>query len=89
MATDFEIWTFKDSPKYCRAPIYIGGDQQVHIMQPFDSKKQEAGPEPHDIDEWFKLLKTHGQVVLSFEALDHFIETLQEFRKARLEAKKK
>lgn len=65
----------------------LTANQQVHIMQPFDHEKAEAGPEPHDIDEWVKLTEKHGQVVLSFEVLDDFIKALKQFRQSRMETK--
>ena len=29
------IKKFEDEPHYCRMPIYLGGERQIHIMQPF------------------------------------------------------
>ena len=79
----FQIHKFEDYPQYARVPIFYGGDRQLHIMQPFDRKKSAAGPEPHDIHEWAELTETQGQIVVSFEALDDFIQALLEFRAAR------
>jgi len=75
----FIIIKFEDKLRYCRAPIYLGGELQIHIMQPYDDKECEAGPEPKTDREWYKLIKKHGQIVISLEALPDFINALQKF----------
>lgn len=76
----FRIRKFEDKPKYCRVPIYFGGERQIHIMQPFDKKKNDVGPEPHNSKEWFRISQESGQVVFSLESVEDFIEALQQFK---------
>jgi len=76
---DFIIRKFEDKPKYCRAPIYFGGERQIHIMQPFDKEKDEAGSRPRNLKHWVKLLDENGQVVFSLEAVEDFIQALRDF----------
>jgi len=82
LVKDSAVWKqqkFEDKPRYCRVPIFFGGERQIHIMQPYDNKKQEAGPEPKNGDDWGKISKRSGQIVFSFEAVPDFIKALQEF----------
>lgn len=79
----FKIRKFEDKPRYCRVPIFFGGERQIHIMQPFNEKKDGAGPEPEDDVSWFSIAFNtgSGQVVLSLEAVEDFIAALRSFAK--------
>lgn len=79
MGKEFKIRVFVDKPRYCRVPIYFGGERQIHIMQPFEEETEVAVPK--NAEEWFKLSKKHGQVVFSLEALEDFIQVLRSFAK--------
>ena len=86
----FLIKKFYDKPKYCRVPIFIGGERQIHIMQPmYDDTGKGVAPEPHSDKEWFKLMSTHGQIVISLEALEDFIVALRDLAKEQKKVNKK
>jgi hypothetical protein len=75
----WKVAKFEDKPRYGRVPIFFAGEQQIHIMQPYDNKIQGAGPEPKTDKDWYKISRKSGQVVFSIEALPDFIKALQEF----------
>jgi hypothetical protein len=72
----FHIRTFNDKPKYCRFPIYLGGERQIHIMQP----STDEAAKPRNLNHWAKLVKENGQIVLSLEAVDDFCEAIKALR---------
>lgn len=76
---DFKIEVFKDKKKYCRFPIFIGGEKQIHIMQPFNEEGHKYKT-PRNSKEWFKLSKDHGQIVFSLEVLEIFIDRLRKIK---------
>jgi len=77
--TSWKAQKFEDKPRYCRVPIYFGGERQIHIMQPYDNKVKGAGPEPKTCEDWAEISRESGQIVFSVEALPDFIKALQEF----------
>ena len=80
----FIIRVFRDKPRYCRFPIFLGGERQIHIMQPFNEEGTEF-PVPQNADEWFKLAEKHGQVVFSHAALEDFIAALRKLKEKQLQ----
>lgn len=72
--------TFKDRPRYCRVPIYLAGERQIHMMQPHDFSSDKEIPRPKAWPEWVSLMGTHGQVVISLEAVDDLCAALKAFR---------
>ena len=80
---DWLIVEFQEDPFFCRVPLYIGGDKQVHIMQPFEREAHVDAQMPTTNDEWVKLIPRYGQVVVSFECLDALIDALKAFRERR------
>jgi hypothetical protein len=76
----FLVEKFEDKPRYCRVPVFFGGERQIHIMQPmYDDTKEGVAPHPHNLEEWAKLYPIHGQIVFSLEVLPDFIQALQKF----------
>ena len=80
----FIIHVFRDKPQYCRFPIFLGGERQIHIMQPFNEDGTET-PAPKKAEEWFKLAEQHGQIVLSHTALPDFIDALKQLKEKQRE----
>lgn len=76
----FLIKKFEDKPRYCRVPMFFGGERQIHIMQPmYDDTGKGIAPEPHTVEDWMRLVQKHGQIVFSLEVLPDFIQALQKF----------
>ena len=80
MKRKFVVRTFKDKERFCRVPIFLGGERQIHIMQPYKGQGDRVEP-PKNADEWFKLMEKHGQIVFSLSAVDDFIGALISFKK--------
>ena len=71
------------------APVYIAGERQLHMMQPYDP--EGAPPGAKTAAEWVAMLNDHGQIVISFDAIDDFCEAMKAFRdeQVRVEAELK
>ncbi len=72
-------------------PVYIAGERQLHMMQPYDPQDVPQGAKTEA--EWVSMINDHGQIVIGFDALDDFIAALLKFRdeqrKAEAEMKAK
>lgn len=83
----FRTQVFRDKPRYCRLPIFFGGERQIHIMQPYNDEGTEFTV-PKTADEWFKLAEEHGQIVFSLEAAEDFVQALRKFKETLKEKRR-
>jgi len=67
---------FNDLPRYCRAPVYLAGGGQIYLTQPFEENEKM----PVSVKGWLRKSKKHGQIIISLDVLDAFVNALRKIR---------